>query len=170
MHPQTWPSGIEDLLSAAPVYRYLNIRTIRLSSWGLAATSPTNNFNIRTSLINISIFLKMKTLLSIGLLTLVVPLAVAQDKGYPDIPKNDIEIGEPIPMNPNDIPESCSAYEILVGMLSSFAYFVPTRLYSNCLTQPVARETSEPNYEGGDSKFGFIVREPIVKSVTRKTR
>lgn len=112
----------------------------------------------------------MKTLLSIGLLTLVVPLAVAQDKGYPDIPKNDIEIGEPIPMNPNDIPESCSAYEILVGMLSSFAYFVPTRLYSNCLTQPVARETSEPNYEGGDSKFGFIVREPIVKSVTRKTR
>ncbi|KAL2106434.1 hypothetical protein VUR80DRAFT_6750 [Thermomyces stellatus] len=90
----------------------------------------------------------MKTLLSIGLLTLVVPLAVAQDKGYPDIPKNDIEIGEPIPMNPNDIPESCSAYEILV----------------------VARETSELNYEGGDSKFGFIVREPIVKSVTLDLR
>lgn len=57
----------------------------------------------------------MKTL-SIALLALVAQLAVAQDD-CPEIPENDVEIGEPVPMNPDDIPEGCSAYEILVGKL-----------------------------------------------------
>lgn len=29
-----------------------------------------------------------------------------------------------------------------------------------------ARGTSEPNYEEGDGKFGFIVGDPIVSNVT----
>lgn len=64
---------------------------------------------------------KMNTPLSIGLLTLVAQLAVAQ-ADCPDIPENDVEIGEPVPMNPNDIPDGCSTYEILVGKLFSLPF------------------------------------------------
>ena len=94
-----------------------------MPSWATAATSPTHDSIIETSSIDISITAKMKTL-SIGLLTLTVWLAAAQDD-CPDIPENDVEIGEPVPMNPNDIPEGCSAYEVLVGKLFSFAHYVP---------------------------------------------
>ena len=60
----------------------------------------------------------MKTVLSFGLLALVAQLAVAQGD-CPEIPDNDVEMGEPVPMIPGDIPEGCSAYEILVGKIFS---------------------------------------------------
>ena len=51
--------------------------------------------------------------------------------------------------------------------VSSSSYlFITTFLPCNLLTQPVARGTSEPNYEEGDGKFGFIVGDPIVTNVT----
>ena len=58
----------------------------------------------------------MKNLLSIGIFTLAAQSAVAQDD-CPDIPENDVSIGEPVPINPDHVPEGCSAYEILVGKL-----------------------------------------------------
>lgn len=69
----------------------------------------------------------MKSLLSIGILALASKLAVAQDD-CPDIPENDVEIGEPVPMNPDHIPDGCSAYEILVGELISWPYTASTTL------------------------------------------
>lgn len=52
-------------------------------------------------------------------------------------------------------------------MVSPFSspWFDPPQ-YLDCLTRPVARGTSEPNYEEGDGKFGFIVGDPIVSNVT----
>lgn len=47
------------------------------------------------------------------LLPLVVSFVLAQE--CPEIPDNDIIIGEPVPLHPEDIPQGCSKYEILVG-------------------------------------------------------
>lgn len=114
-----------------------------------------------------SIFTKMKTVLTFGLLTLVAQLAVSQED-CPDIPPNDVEMGEPVPMIPEDIPEGCSAYEILVGKSSSLQTMSVPPCFPILLTQPVARGTSEPNYEEGDGKFGFVVGDPVVSNVTEK--
>ncbi|KFH43451.1 cutinase-like protein [Hapsidospora chrysogenum ATCC 11550] len=73
-------------------------------------------------------------------LPLILQLARAQE--CPQIPDNDVEMGEPVPMIPEHIPAGCSDYEVLV-----------------------ARGTSEPNYaEGG--KFGVIVGDPVVSNLT----
>lgn len=37
----------------------------------------------------------------------------------PEIPANDVQIGEPVPIVPGDIPKGCSAFEILVGKLTT---------------------------------------------------
>ena len=47
-------------------------------------------------------------------LPLILQLARAQE--CPQIPDNDVEIGEPVPMIPEHIPAGCSDYEVLVGM------------------------------------------------------
>lgn len=33
----------------------------------------------------------------------------------PELPDSSVEIGEPVPIVPGDIPRGCSDYEILVG-------------------------------------------------------
>lgn len=66
------------------------------------------------------IFVKMKTFFHIGILTLATQLALAQED-CPEIPENDVEMGEPVPINPDHVPEGCSAYEILVGKPFLFA-------------------------------------------------
>lgn len=42
-------------------------------------------------------------------------LASAQDAECPELPETGVEIGEPVPINPNDIPPGCSDFEVLVG-------------------------------------------------------
>jgi len=35
----------------------------------------------------------------------------------PELPNSGVEIGEPVPIVPGDVPRGCSDYEILVGEL-----------------------------------------------------
>ncbi|KAH8179547.1 cutinase domain-containing protein [Sarocladium implicatum] len=77
-----------------------------------------------------------------NLTILAMLIAAAMSQECPEIPDNDIEIGEPVPIRPEDIPSGCSAFEILV-----------------------ARGTSEPNAPNG-GKFGFIVGDPIVSNAS----
>ena len=48
----------------------------------------------------------------------LISMSSAQ-QACPEIPANDVEIGEPVPIVPGDIPKGCSAYEILVGKIVS---------------------------------------------------
>lgn len=58
----------------------------------------------------------MKSFLSVGLLALATQLASAQSEECPELPDTGVNMGEPVPMKPEDIPKGCSDYEILVGM------------------------------------------------------
>ncbi|KAG9254859.1 cutinase-domain-containing protein [Emericellopsis atlantica] len=78
----------------------------------------------------------LKVVLALG------QLVSAQDAECPDLPETGIEIGEPVPINPGDIPPGCSDFEVLV-----------------------ARGTSEPNFADG-GKFGVIVGDPVVSNLT----
>ncbi|KAF2258982.1 hypothetical protein CC78DRAFT_556265 [Lojkania enalia] len=66
-------------------------------------------------------------------------LAAAQSD-CPDIPDTGVEIGQPVPIVPGDIPPGCSDFEILV-----------------------TRGTSEPSFR----KFGVIVGDPVVSNVSK---
>jgi len=57
----------------------------------------------------------------------------------PELPNSGVEIGEPVPIVPGDVPRGCSDYEILV-----------------------ARGTSEPSFP----KYGVIVGDPVVSNVS----
>ena len=46
----------------------------------------------------------------------LISISSAQET-CPEIPANDVQIGEPVPIVPGDIPKGCSAYEILVGKI-----------------------------------------------------
>lgn len=41
--------------------------------------------------------------------------ANAQEQECPEVPETGVEIGEPVPINPGDIPAGCSDFEVLVG-------------------------------------------------------
>lgn len=43
-----------------------------------------------------------------------LPFCSAQEQ-CPEIPENDVEMGQPVPVVPSDIPKGCSDFEILVG-------------------------------------------------------
>jgi cutinase len=45
---------------------------------------------------------------------LFAPLSLAQGD-CPALPETGVQIGEPVPMVPGNIPAGCSSYEILVG-------------------------------------------------------
>ncbi|KAH7392204.1 cutinase-domain-containing protein [Phaeosphaeria sp. MPI-PUGE-AT-0046c] len=75
-----------------------------------------------------------RTLLSILFAASWASCALAQSN-CPPLPETGVQIGEPVPIVPGDIPKGCSAYEILV-----------------------ARGTSEPSFP----KFGVIVGDPVV--------
>lgn len=49
----------------------------------------------------------------------------AQGQECPEVPETGIEIGDPVPINPGDIPAGCSDFEVLVGMLKSFKKISP---------------------------------------------
>lgn len=40
----------------------------------------------------------------------------AQEQECPEVPETGVEIGDPVPINPGDIPPGCSDFEVLVGM------------------------------------------------------
>ena len=61
----------------------------------------------------------MARLNSFILLSIIIGATVGQD--CPELPDTGVTIGEPVPVNPDDIPSGCSAYEILVGTKSSLA-------------------------------------------------
>lgn len=42
--------------------------------------------------------------------------SLARAQACPEIPDTGVHIGDPVPMRPEDIPEGCSDYEVLVGM------------------------------------------------------
>ena len=41
-------------------------------------------------------------------------ISTAQEE-CPELPDSGVEIGEPVPIVPDDIPKGCSDYEVLVG-------------------------------------------------------
>ncbi|EUC33236.1 carbohydrate esterase family 5 protein [Bipolaris zeicola 26-R-13] len=75
----------------------------------------------------------------------LIAMSSAQET-CPAIPPNDVEIGQPVPIVPGDIPKGCSAFEILV---------------ETDVSNP-ARGTSEPSFP----KFGVIVGDPVVSNVS----
>lgn len=50
------------------------------------------------------------------ILPLVGLIATGIAQTCPPLPNTGVEIGEPVPINPGDIPAGCSAFEVLVGM------------------------------------------------------
>lgn len=59
---------------------------------------------------------EMKNLIPIGILSLVARFASGQE--CPELPDTGVNMGDPVPMRPEDIPVGCSDFEILVGKLS----------------------------------------------------
>ena len=55
----------------------------------------------------------MKNFISIGIFSLFVRLAAGQE--CPELPDTGVNMGDPVPMRPEDIPDGCSDFEILVG-------------------------------------------------------
>jgi cutinase len=51
---------------------------------------------------------------SLYYVALFAPLSLAQGE-CPALPETGVQIGEPVPIVPGDIPAGCSSYEILVG-------------------------------------------------------
>lgn len=54
------------------------------------------------------------SLISIFHFALLARLSFAQED-CPPLPETGVQIGEPVPIVPGDIPAGCSAFEILVG-------------------------------------------------------
>jgi cutinase len=102
-------------------------------------------------------------LLAVSLMSLALAAAQEPDN-CPELPETGVVMGEPVPMHPEHIPAGCSDFEILVGKCGPcVASLSLTCLHSNTY---LARGTSEPNYEGGDGKFGIIVGDPVVTNTT----
>ena len=100
-----------------------------------------------------------------NLITLAMLLGAAVSQECPEIPDNDIEIGEPVPIRPEDVPSGCSAFEILVGQSLWLKSRLPHRVPRQLTKSVLARGTSEPNAANG-GKFGFIVGDPIVSNAS----
>lgn len=58
----------------------------------------------------------MKNFISITFLSLVARLVNSQE--CPELPDTGVNMGDPVPMKPEDIPAGCSDFEILVGMVT----------------------------------------------------
>jgi cutinase len=102
-------------------------------------------------------------LLAVSLASLAL-VAAQEPDNCPELPETGVVMGEPVPMHPEHIPAGCSDFEILVGKCGPCVLFLClARLHS---TTYLARGTSEPNYEGGDGKFGIVVGDPVVTNTT----
>lgn len=64
--------------------------------------------------------------MSYKLTTLFLAFSIAAtglgQQACPEIPDTGVEIGEPVPIKPEDIPRGCSPFEILVGMATAFVW------------------------------------------------
>lgn len=79
----------------------------------------------------------------------------------PELPDTGVEIGQPVPIKPEDIPRGCSNHEILVGSTNLTS---PYNTVEFLLTLDAARGTSEPSFP----VFGVIVGDPVVSNVSAK--
>ena len=57
------------------------------------------------------------TMFSPLLLALSLFTACLAQETCPELPDTGIEIGQPVPIKPEDIPQGCSNFEILVGTI-----------------------------------------------------